>query len=98
MWRIYYDNGSVFSSDDGAPESAPLDGVVVIVEWLKSGQPQYHKDRDFYIWLEDRWHSGFERDFAVWVRCHMKHLKHGVCISDAAYEAIAKEAMQWQSP
>lgn len=33
-WRIYYTDGSTFSSDDGVPEEAPGWGVVVI--------PQYH--------------------------------------------------------
>ena len=32
MWRIYYDDGSMFTSEDGAWEQAPTDGVLFVTQ------------------------------------------------------------------
>ena len=32
MWLIYYDDGTVFSSADGAFEDAPTDGVLYVLQ------------------------------------------------------------------
>lgn len=32
MWRIYYDDGRVVTSDDGPFEAAPVDGVLFILQ------------------------------------------------------------------
>jgi hypothetical protein len=31
-WRIYYDSGQVFTSEDGAFEDAPADGVLFVLQ------------------------------------------------------------------
>jgi hypothetical protein len=52
MWRIYYDDGRIFTSDDGPFDSAPPDGVLFIL--------QKHGDRietisgaDYYALIDD---------------------------------------------
>jgi hypothetical protein len=47
-WRIWYEDGTVFSSTDGPPEKSPAWGVLGI--WQR-GRSLYNKD--FYIWRED---------------------------------------------
>jgi hypothetical protein len=95
LWKIYYADGSTFSHEDGLPEEAPLDGVIVIVDHDKDGIRRYNYDRDFYIWLGDRWHCGYQREFDTWVRNYMKQIKYGICVSDEDYKRIINGAMQW---
>lgn len=57
-WRIYYADGSTFSSEDGGPEEAPTRGVIVIASeaanergfTLQHGGPHA---KDYYLWRED---------------------------------------------
>ncbi len=91
-WIIYYDDGGTFSSDEGSPEEAPLDGIQVIADKL-DGQPQYLFDRDFYYWTGDMWVHGYQRDFECWVRSIAKQIKYGVVTSKENYDGILKEAL-----
>ncbi len=92
-WTIHYGDGGTFTSDDGPPEAAPVDGIQWIVERLPNGNTQHHRDRDFYYWTGDCWTAGFERDFNTWVRNLAPQIKYGVCIANADYERIAAEAI-----
>lgn len=56
-WRIYYGDGTTFSSEDGGPELAPARNVQLIVQgdsehgwYMQHGTP-------YYIWRpeQDRW-------------------------------------------
>jgi len=47
-WKLYYDNGSTFSSDDGAWEEAPSDGVLFAVRW-EGGKKEILSNTDFYF-------------------------------------------------
>lgn len=33
-WKVYYDDGSTYSSEDGAWSDAPPDGVLFVVYWV----------------------------------------------------------------
>lgn len=48
-WRIYYDNGSVFSSLDGEWKDAPNDGIQILVEFYEDGSKILHVEREYYI-------------------------------------------------
>jgi hypothetical protein len=76
-WRIYYDDESTFSSDDGLPCDAPGYGV----EGILQGPPHDHQlitrdyelaERDFYL---------FREDYGCWVRVDrdglIDHFVHG---------------------
>jgi hypothetical protein len=52
MYRIYYDDGSTF---DGAVESAPCDGVIVIVQDDPDVGRELLHIKDFYYWEFGRW-------------------------------------------
>lgn len=49
-WRIFYDDGSTFSDEDGTPEQAPARGVIAIVcrdpvaRWVVCSR------FDYYVW------------------------------------------------
>ena len=47
-WRIHYDDGSTFSSQDGDWLEAPTDGVLFVTWW--EGETQHiHSGSDFYF-------------------------------------------------
>lgn len=54
-WKIFYEDGSTYSSDDGPPETAPALGVQVIVqEDLDTGR--YNQSgSDYYVFRDGRW-------------------------------------------
>lgn len=65
MWRIYYGDGTVFSSKDGSPWDAPRQNVQVIVQsdervgwrWI-SGKDYFFFDEKRGGWREtDEWHD-----------------------------------------
>ena len=85
LWRVYYNDGTVFSSKDGVAEDAPLDGIQLIVE-DRNGQPQYHWGREFYFWTGDCWQSGYQADFERWVRALTKQIKYGVVMTDEGFK------------
>lgn len=49
-WRIYYDDGTTFSNDDGLPEDAPGYGVLAITQ---DGEDEILASQDFYIYRSD---------------------------------------------
>lgn len=54
-WKIYYGDGSTFSSDDGEPEEAPRLNVQIIIQddpdkiWIAQQRA------DYYVWEYGRW-------------------------------------------
>lgn len=64
-WKIWYDDKTTFSNEDGNPEDAPIDGVQAILQWLPHGNYEIISTSDYYWWIDDRWVggslSGFER-------------------------------------
>lgn len=55
LWRVYYDDGATFSDADGPVESAPCDGVIVIVQADRDvGRELLHR-KHFYYWERGKW-------------------------------------------
>lgn len=48
LWRLYYDDGSTFSDEDGPWEEAPPDGVLFAVQW-QDGKKEVLSGSDFYF-------------------------------------------------
>lgn len=64
-WVIYYDDGSRFSSECGAPEDAPRLGVQVIVQHDPQEREPYmviHAG-NYYVWRGTRWHAADQFGF-----------------------------------
>jgi len=57
-WRIYYGDGSVFTSDDGLPYAAPRQDVQVIVQG-KDGSYEIVHGKDEFYWEPSTggWHG-----------------------------------------
>jgi hypothetical protein len=52
-WRIYYEDGKVFTSDDGEPFDAPRVGVEIVVQ-EKDGSHELVFGRDHFYWEPSR--------------------------------------------
>lgn len=76
-WRLYYDDGTTFSSEDGAPDEAPLDGVVGVGEEDDTGRRQTYWGADYYFWTGDGWAGGNIADLERWLRRVLPQLKYG---------------------
>lgn len=49
-WRLYYDDGSVFTSADGPPEASPGYGVQAVLQNVGNHQLI---SQDYYVFRED---------------------------------------------
>lgn len=56
-WKIFYDDGSTFSSEEGSPESAPAYGFICAIgydetgaRYIMHGWDHYHYDIDSQQW------------------------------------------------
>lgn len=54
-WRIYYSDGSSFSSDQGEPHEAPSEGFVCAVGYDEAARRYIMHGWDFYCWAENQW-------------------------------------------
>ena len=50
MWRIYYDDGSTFDSNQGGPQDAPSLGFICAVGYDEGGQRYIMHGWDHYCW------------------------------------------------
>lgn len=50
MWKIFYDDGSTFSSEDGAPEDAPALGFICAVGYDETGSRYIMHGWDHYFY------------------------------------------------
>jgi len=57
-WRIYYGDGSTFSSADGAPSDAPSTNVQAIALEADPTIGRRICSRFDFYWYEDEWHGG----------------------------------------
>jgi hypothetical protein len=56
-WRIYYGDGTTFSSLDGETEDAPALNVQAIVQLDKQVGRHIVSRRDFYIYRDGEWYG-----------------------------------------
>lgn len=52
-WRVYYDDGRTFDSDQGSPEDAPAFGFIAAVGRDESGRRYIMHGWDHYCWDVD---------------------------------------------
>ena len=97
-WRVYYADGSTFSSEDGKPGEAPGLGVIVIV--IKHPDPReqayIQHQADYYIWLGYRWLACDLFRFWQYIFAekpeHSKHALAGQTINNLEYTEILRSA------
>lgn len=61
-WLIYYDDGTVFSSEDGEPWESPGYGVLAV---LQDRENTVLCSQDFYI---------YRKDYGCWIEVHIEGL------------------------
>lgn len=100
-WKIWYADGSTFSSEDGSVEDAPWHGVVAIGRWAKSvGSGSIIANnlvgRSYYIYSksEGRWTGHEDIGFAIKMAKHPYDcaLKFGEEIYVGLYSEIKHKA------
>ena len=52
MWKIFYDDGSIFSNRDGNPEEAPCRGVQIITQSNERVGRAVIRSSDYYVYSE----------------------------------------------
>jgi hypothetical protein len=90
-WRIYYSDGSTFSSDQGEPQDAPPTGVICIRERNASAGSVTRSGKDFYIWNAEAgqwWQSDAVGFWQYMFEPGPKVVKFGVNTSDENYNWI----------
>lgn len=88
-WRIYGDGWS-FSNEDGAPEDAPQDGIICIVQYDSTGGRYLLRYGDFYSFRDGEW-MAHDHDGAVDQMKDRGYLKQGRAIRrDRFFEIVAE--------
>jgi hypothetical protein len=54
-WKIFYEDGSTFSSEDGSPTDAPALGIQVIVQNDPDSGRYNQSGSDYYVYRDGRW-------------------------------------------
>lgn len=96
-WRIYYGDGSTFSSDDGLPQDSPPWGVVAIVS--RNGDDPREisvmmgTGFDYFVWDGVDWWGG---DFVGLIDRLATRTAHVVCfgrtITTDQYQKVTQKA------
>lgn len=86
-WKIWYDDGSTFSSEDGKAEAAPSEGVQIVAE-IRGKRKILHHGGEYYRW---------DRKKGQWrgVPDIPDIKKSGLQMKDKDFEKITKEALKW---
>ncbi len=95
-WKIWYDNRKPFSSDDGSPEKAPLDGILVVVQMRENGIRQILQTSDYYFFDGKEWRSGQIQDLEKWLRKELPGVKYGRQTDDETWQKAKEEALSWE--
>ncbi len=90
-WKIWYDDGSTYSSDQGSAESAPLDGVQAIVQYHSNGNNEVLEGMNYYWWTGDCWAYGQVGDLDRWLRATCPNVKFGRFTRNSIHKAIMEE-------
>ena len=89
-WRIYYERGVVYTSEDGSPFDAPRVGVQVIAQ-EKDGTYELIHGRDHFYWEPERGGWMTTEIFGAidhLMRANRQCLLFGRQLSDADYTAV----------
>lgn len=100
-WRIFYEDGTSYGNDDGAPADAPACGVIAIGQVDDRGQEviigAYPRECDWYWWRDDRWWGGkLDGLLDAVMNCAATHAKAGRITDNDTYSRIAAEAAEWR--
>ncbi|MHA2163347.1 MAG: hypothetical protein ACXAEN_26465 [Candidatus Thorarchaeota archaeon] len=90
-WKIFYDDGSIVSSEETDPDVVPVDGVLAIVERRANNTVMIHQANDYYYWTGENWLSGNIASLERWLRKELPNLKYGRWTKDSIWREVIKE-------
>jgi len=99
MWKIYYDNWTAFSSEDGSVWQAPRIGVVAIIQTNPNVGWEFVCGNDYYYYEEavGGWRNTTQ--FGMYdhmIRCQHPLVLFGRMVTDETYaEMRRKIAEEW---
>lgn len=93
-WKIFYGDGSTFSSADGSPAEAPSTNVQAIAQVADPGIGRRTCSRFDFYWYEGEWHGGdLFGLFDYLQRVSPSIVKFGRVLPRLAFEAILNRAV-----
>lgn len=98
-WKIYYGDGSTFSSEDGGAELAPCARVICVAFYDEDGLRRICHRADYYIWDGTRWYSADINGFMQYMlETGNKVVKFGREIGDLKYREVMDFALNHDLP
>ena len=93
-WRVYYGDGSTFSSEDGKPEDAPCGGVICVAWYDEDKRRHLAHGQDYYINDQGRWMGVDASGFWQYMGSPgAKIVKLGRMIGDLKFRSVMAHAM-----
>lgn len=94
-WRIYYGDGTTFSSENGSAEAAPCGGVITVAWYDEDNRRHLAHGTDYYVFAgEGRWYGCDAAGFWQYMgEPGFKVVKFGRMIGDGAFRAVMSKAM-----
>lgn len=90
MWCVFYADGSVYSSTNGLPENAPMDGVGAISH-IYEGEKFLHNGGDYYVWNGIIWIClNIIRDKQI-----TDTILNGILMSEKEFKTLRSKAILW---
>lgn len=98
-WKIYYSDGSTYSSTDGSIKDSPGGGVQVITTIDDAVGKILLARQDFYWWTGEEWLGGDVFGLALYILHHVgwQKILLGELMSYSKYKAIYNIAYEDQS-
>lgn len=94
-WKIFYDDGTTFSSDDGQPHEAPAFGFICAVGYDERGERYTMKGWDHYCFDEETdqwWGMDLSGLFDRLARNKVYAYKMGRTVSKTRYQEILHQS------
>lgn len=95
-WKVYYGDGSTFSSEDGTPEECPTRGVQVVAQEDEDHGKILLTSDDYYWWDGEResWFCGDRFGLYDYLcRPGWKKVLFGRTLTDEEYEEVHSRAI-----
>ena len=93
LWRIYYADGAMYSTEDGSPFDAPALGVQAIAQEDREVGRTLLSRHEFYWWTGSEWFGG--DIFGLWdylASPGPKRVAFGRSMTTPEYQAIMRKA------
>lgn len=94
-WRIWTDDGEVFSSENVSPEDIPSDGILIILHLYDNRTHEFVAGSDYYLWNGDEWQGGGLPALERWLRLLVPQLKYGRLTRNRSWNIAVATAGAW---